>query len=85
MPAVQCRLRPADGGLCVAADMGSRNLSPQIRQAIFYDVVRKDVDARFSTQPDDQGEPDRSHPMWWDWSEQVREVAAAQQARTAKL
>lgn len=57
--------------------MGSRNLSSKIRQAMFYDVVKKDVDARFSAQVDDQGVPDRSHRnMWHDWSAQVREVVA---------
>jgi hypothetical protein len=39
--------------------MGSRNLSDKIRQAMFYDVVKKEVDAKFSAQPDDQGNPSR--------------------------
>ena len=56
--------------------MGSRNLSTKIRQAMFYDVVKKEVDAEFSAQVDDQGVPDRSHKnMWHDWSAQVREAA----------
>jgi hypothetical protein len=52
--------------------MGSRNLSSQIRQAIFYDVVKKEVDARFHSHTDDQGSPDRSLEMWHDWSDEVR-------------
>ena len=39
--------------------MGSRNLSDKIRQAMFYDVVKKEVDAKFSAQPDDQASPSR--------------------------
>ena len=58
--------------------MGSRNLSTKIRQAMFYDVVKKEIDAKFSAQPDDQGVPDRSHKtMWHDWSAQVRDAAKA--------
>ena len=61
--------------------MGSRNLSTQIRQAMFYDVVKKEVDAKFSAQVDDQGVPDRSFDdPWHDWSTQVRTVAATLRA-----
>ena len=57
--------------------MGSRNLSSNIRQAMFYDVVKKEVDAKFSSQVDDRGIPDRSYvDMWHDWSTEVRQVAA---------
>lgn len=57
--------------------MGSRNLSSQIRQAMFYDVVKKEVDAKFSAQVDDRGIPDQSHnDMWHDWSDEVRRAAA---------
>ena len=57
--------------------MGSRNLSTQIRQAMFYDVVKKEVDAKFSSQVDDTGIPDRSYDdVWHDWSTEVRQVSA---------
>lgn len=71
--------------------MGSRNLSTQIRQAMFYDVVKKEIDVKFSAQADDQGEPERIYTdMWHDWSTQVRTVAAMSHtpealSKTAKL
>lgn len=59
--------------------MGSRNFSSQIRQAIFYDVVKMEVDAKFSAQLDDEGEPERGYKEWHDWSEEVRDEVAQQE------
>eukprot|EP01051_Picozoa_sp_SAG22_P013720 SAG22_NODE_1569_length_4097_cov_2.299400_3_plen_225_part_00 len=55
----------------------SPNYSERLRLAMFYDVVRLDVDARFNAQPDDRAPPVQGLPMWQGWAPAVQSAAAA--------